>query len=127
MNGFEQEPPPQPKELKKVCLHRKKQRGHALEEDVARELAHDIGRCVIAMERMTVTLHKPLQSGAEQFELSKAFLKLTSTTKGWWQQALDAEGPNASDKALWAHWEGKAARWLDQRQRRGQRTSNSLL
>ncbi len=103
-----QQLPGQPAELDQVQLHAKKNHGHALEEDIARELAHDMGRCVIAMNGMRVTLHKPLKDRSEQLLLSKRFLELTSTPHGWWQQALDAGIPARPVRGMWDFWVPKA-------------------
>lgn len=113
----EQTLPAQPVALDQVQLHGKKNRGHLLEEEIARELAHDMGRCVIAMTGMKVTLHKPLKDRSEQLMLSKRFLELTSTPHGWWQQALDSGIPARPVRGMWDFWVSKAEAWLAARRR----------
>jgi hypothetical protein len=116
--ALQQPVPKQPVQLDQVQLHAKKTRGHPLEEDIAREIAHDFGRCVIAMTGMRIQLHKPLRSPSEQESLAKRFLELTSTPNGWWQQALDKGIPSKPARGVWDFWVPKAKEWLASRESR---------
>jgi hypothetical protein len=114
VGGYVEEVPEQPEARDQVYLHGKQNRGHALDHDVAEELARELGRRLVAMDGMTVTVDPPFAYRAQQFLLSEMFLALTSTPNGWWQVVLNEGVPRSERMKRWAEM---ATAWLAERRR----------